>query len=231
VNVNGMLHDPRRGLGAVYRYLPRDITRLCNDTADRDNQVVIARPKIHESALRRIVQGDDSYAPIVLPAKYAVLDAQGAIHDLPRASGAPVPPYIHETEAAAKARHEAQQQLSSLLLRRSFLYWCSALVVTVLLLAPFFQSQLPASTPEDWVLKKWVVKILGAVVPDFLGFWVEFWAARLPELFVIAALLSLLHWISSRVRARIRDRMREIWTGIRRPSRPAVPGDTVRADT
>jgi hypothetical protein len=215
----------------VYRYLPRDITRLCNDTADRDNQVVIARPKIHESALRRIVQGDDSYAPIVLPAKYAVLDAQGAIHDLPRASGAPVPPYIHETEAAARARHEAQQQLSSLLLRRSFLYWCSALVVTVLLLAPFFQSQLPASTPEDWVLKKWVVKILGAVVPDFLGFWVEFWAARLPELFVIAALLSLLHWISSRGRARIRDRMREIWTGIRRPSRPAVPGDTVRADT
>jgi uncharacterized protein (DUF2235 family) len=77
LNVNGMQHEPRAGVGAAYRYQPRDLHRLCNDTKDKTDQVIIALPKVHASVFRRMVHGDDSYAPIVLPARYAVVDSSG----------------------------------------------------------------------------------------------------------------------------------------------------------
>ncbi len=216
-NVNGMLHDPRQGLGAFYRYLPRDIATLCCDTKDPHNQVVIKRPKIHESVLRRIEHSDESYAPIVLPAEYATLDAGGKV------------PYVRETPDRAQKRFQAQQGLSGRVRERQFLYYCSAAIVVCVFLAPFFPSLYAASTPEGWVVREWVVKILGAVLPEFLGFWIEYWAARLPELFVLLGVFSLLHLRSSRLRTRIRDTMRAIWKPKPTAAQP-VAGTTMPAD-
>jgi hypothetical protein len=43
--VLGKLYDSRRGLGGFYRYLPRKMEDLTNDTANPGDQVIIERPK------------------------------------------------------------------------------------------------------------------------------------------------------------------------------------------
>jgi hypothetical protein len=75
--LRGRLYDSRHGVAGYFRYGPRRIEYMCDDTIDK---VFITRPKIHESAFERI-EADTGYAPIVLPAKYAVVDAGGRILD------------------------------------------------------------------------------------------------------------------------------------------------------
>jgi hypothetical protein len=54
-NVDDKLYDSRAGLGVFYRWLPRDMERLCKDKN--------VQPLIHVSALERIAHGTDDYAP------------------------------------------------------------------------------------------------------------------------------------------------------------------------
>jgi uncharacterized protein (DUF2235 family) len=65
-DVHDELYDARGGLGAYYRWEPRDIVKLC-----RDHQM--ARPKIHISVFERIANGTGSYAPVNLPAQCVVV--------------------------------------------------------------------------------------------------------------------------------------------------------------
>ncbi len=51
-DVNAKLYDARAGLGAFYRFSPRDLGE---------------KPKIHVSVYDRIARGTDRYAPIVIP--------------------------------------------------------------------------------------------------------------------------------------------------------------------
>src|SRR6185503_2273724 len=88
-DVFGRRYDSRAGIGGAYRYLPRKLAALTRDIDDEKNQVIIRRPKIHESVFRRIADGTDAYAPIVLPDYYAVVDANGAIVELPEQGQAP----------------------------------------------------------------------------------------------------------------------------------------------
>jgi hypothetical protein len=70
-NVNDKLYEPRSGLGAYYRYRPRDISAyaalLCGGKA-----------KIHASVFHRIASGVEGYAPFNLPAQLEVVDEAGA---------------------------------------------------------------------------------------------------------------------------------------------------------
>jgi uncharacterized protein (DUF2235 family) len=59
-NVDDKLYDPRSGLGALYRWLPRDITELCQDKCPA---------RIHLSVLERAAHGTEDYAPGNLPAR------------------------------------------------------------------------------------------------------------------------------------------------------------------
>jgi hypothetical protein len=54
------LYDPRSGLGMFYRWKPRHVQRLC---AARG----IVAPKVHVSAIERIVQAPEGYAPGNVP--------------------------------------------------------------------------------------------------------------------------------------------------------------------
>ena len=69
--VSAPMSDSRHGIGAYYRYLPRPVSAISDDDA---NKVHVALPKIHTSVLRRIDAGVDGYAPIGLPKQYAVTD-------------------------------------------------------------------------------------------------------------------------------------------------------------
>jgi uncharacterized protein (DUF2235 family) len=68
-NVNDKIYDSRAGPASFYRYMPRDIAVLC-----RTNGVV---PRIHVSALERIVQGTEGYAPGNIPGKSAFVPTDG----------------------------------------------------------------------------------------------------------------------------------------------------------
>lgn len=58
-NVYDKLYDSRSGLAFYYRYKPRDIGRICEARS--------VTPKIHVSAIERIIQGPEAYAPGNLP--------------------------------------------------------------------------------------------------------------------------------------------------------------------
>jgi len=65
-DVHDELYDARGGLGAYYRWEPRDIVKLCRDHN-------IPRPKIHISVFERIANGTGSYAPLNLPSQCVVM--------------------------------------------------------------------------------------------------------------------------------------------------------------
>ncbi|MCK4410036.1 MAG: DUF2235 domain-containing protein [Candidatus Eisenbacteria sp.] len=72
-NVNDKLYDSRSGAALCYRYWPRNIYRAC--------QVRCVTPIIHISALERIAQGTEGYAPGNLPQECSFVETA----DLPRA--------------------------------------------------------------------------------------------------------------------------------------------------
>ncbi|ESS73412.1 hypothetical protein MGMO_21c00020 [Methyloglobulus morosus KoM1] len=68
------LYNSRAGMGVYYRYEPRDIAKICNDTR---HQISIKIPKIHVSVFKRISQGILGYAPGNLPLAFEVVDDKG----------------------------------------------------------------------------------------------------------------------------------------------------------
>ena len=63
------LYDPRSGLGVFYRWKPRQVAALC---AKRG----IDLPKIHVSAIERIVQAPEGYAPGNIPPRCEVVTTE-----------------------------------------------------------------------------------------------------------------------------------------------------------
>jgi hypothetical protein len=105
-------HNSRNGLARYYRYGPRKIKLLCNDTIDLETEVRIEWPKIHHSVFKRIEARAYGYAPIMLPDQYAVVMEDGEIRAGPYDGvRLPVPPnpYEHGSQSASRAnRQEAE---------------------------------------------------------------------------------------------------------------------------
>ena len=69
-NCEGRYYDSRAGLSGYYRYGPRSVERLCNDT---QYGVKIEMPKIHRGAIDRIAAREVAYAPVSLPPAYQIV--------------------------------------------------------------------------------------------------------------------------------------------------------------
>ena len=100
------LYDSRQGLGAYYRYGPRQI-RLQKDSQGND-----ILPIIHGSVITRMVRGTDDYTSVPLPGKFWVLAPDGELlpgdydEDMPaldatKCSPASVPSLVAEPEKTA----------------------------------------------------------------------------------------------------------------------------------
>jgi hypothetical protein len=93
-DLDGLMHDSRRGLGGYWRYLPRRLDLLTllreqshastysnewNQTEEGTSPDFLV-PLIHETALRRIEHGSQGYAPIIVPGYYKVVARRTGTH-------------------------------------------------------------------------------------------------------------------------------------------------------
>jgi len=126
---NGVQHDSRSGLGAYYRYKPREIERLCNDP---DNKVTIERPKIHRGVLERIKRNAVPYAPVGLPKSYDVVSTP---HDVKSTAEQPK---TFETTSEARKRSDALNHALDIVYWRRWLYAAFLLTTLSLIFAVEF---------------------------------------------------------------------------------------------
>ena len=70
-NCSDKLYDSRTGFAIYYRYKPRDIGDICGKNH-------VARPRIHMSAIERIAQGTEGYAPGNIPAEAEIVATEAS---------------------------------------------------------------------------------------------------------------------------------------------------------
>lgn len=208
-DVCGRLYDSRHGLGGTYRYLPRKLAVLTQDVADPKRPVRIERPKIHESVFKRIAQGVDSYAPFVLPARYAVVTAAGQIIDPPPVPGPGNPSGIEPATQAA-SRVQRQEQVWNLVWCKRVAYFTSILVAALLVAFPLYRPATVACEGRLCALSS-AVSGLGWLLPGMAAPWLAAYQSHPGTFSVLALVLIALIWTSSRLQVWIFDTMRAIW--------------------
>jgi uncharacterized protein (DUF2235 family) len=207
---DGRIYNPRAGMGSYYRYGPRKLVQLCNARYRKkeDDEVVIERPKIHESVFLRIDNRAHAYAPVGLPPVYDVVrEADGAILT-PSQFGV-------EEDDEAKSRADAQEHVWNEIWKRRIVYFLTVGATFWLLIFPLVS----AATREDEFTSpiRWVsdiIRIVGGFLPGFASTWINGYA-RAPGSFVLLAILvGGLMWWGTRIAARISVKMGTIWRGI-----------------
>ncbi len=208
---DGRIYDPRKGLGSYYRYGPRKLALLCNANyakkADENDEVVIRRPKIHETAFRRIDNRAHAYAPMGLPAVYDVVRQDGAILT-PSQFGL-------EDDDEAKARADAQEHVWNDIWKRRILYFATVGATLWLLVFPLVSAarrEDEFTSPIRWVSD--LIRIAGAFLPGFASPWIDGYARAPRSFLLLVALLVGLMWWGKRIASRISVKMGTIWRGV-----------------
>jgi uncharacterized protein (DUF2235 family) len=204
---DGRLYDSRKGLASYYRYGPRKISDLCHMRFSRNpnDEVEIAIPKIHESALKRIRQGAYTYAPIGFPPEYEVVTEDGKI----------LPPQQNsfETSQQAQARAKAQEQVWNLVWARRVVYFATVAATLHLVLYPLVRALPPSyemSTPLRPVSD--LLRMVGAFLPDALDVWIDAYARSPGKFLISVGIVAILTWWGSvHLTGKITDAMRTIW--------------------
>jgi hypothetical protein len=194
-------------LGGYYRYGPRKILDLCHTRFSRNpgDEVEIELPKIHESALKRMRQEAHPYAPIGIPAKYALVTEDRKILS-PQQN-----PF--ETPQQAEARAKAQERVWNIVWLRRLVYFATVAASLNLVIYPLFRALPKADEYSTWMRPvSDSIRVIGSFLPNALAVWINAYA-RDPGRFLLAALLvAALTWLSSVVLAnKIADNMRSIW--------------------
>ncbi|HZE53122.1 MAG TPA: DUF2235 domain-containing protein [Bradyrhizobium sp.] len=198
---DGRLYDSRAGLGSYYRYGPRKVFELCNDSY---NRVSVRVPKIHESVFERIDSGCNAYAPIGLPEVYTVVKDSGTV--LPPGGN----PF--ETLAQAKARVQAQERLWNFAWLRRLTYFATLAATLHLVAFWLFHDQNPLHEFDSrFRMVSESVRLVESFLPHSLHWWTD-WYAGNPEWFAGGIIvLVLLSSLGSSLSASIKDGMRVVW--------------------
>lgn len=163
------------GLAGYYSYNPRRLEQLFAAEGG-------ARPKAHESVVRRIKRGQDAYAPIVLPVEFDVECFDGTTQD----------------GADFLGIDKAQQQDYAAGRERVFnLVWCKRVIYFATLLATLVLLALPyLSATDGGACTSWacfispIIRALDLVVPDMFSGWTR-WYVTHPGHFIVLAGLAL----------------------------------------
>jgi uncharacterized protein (DUF2235 family) len=203
---DGRLYDPRKGLGGYYRYGPRKLVQLCNAQYSKkeDDEVLIERPKIHESVFKRIGNHAHAYAPIGLPALYDVVKDDGTIVT----SGQ----YGVETEAQAKARTDTQEHVWNEVWKRRIVYFATVAATIALVVFPLVSGADRADefySPIRWVSD--LIRFVGGFLPKFASTWIDGYARAPGSFLLLLAFVGFFLWWGMRIAARTSDLMGSIW--------------------
>jgi uncharacterized protein (DUF2235 family) len=204
---DGRQYDSRAGLAGYYRYGPRKLNDLCHTgrTGRSRDAVEIPTPKIHESALMRLRSDTNAYAPIGLPADYAVVTAAGEILD-----GVNNP---NETPKEAKIRAQEQEIVWNFVWLRRIVYFATLAASFHLAAFWLFHDQHPEREYQTALtLVSQTVRFIESFLPrQVVRWWTDYYATN-PVAFSAGLLvLAVLIWIGSRLEGQIADRMRAIW--------------------
>jgi uncharacterized protein (DUF2235 family) len=204
---DGRLYDSRQGLGGYYRYGPRKLSDLCHARFSRNpgDEVEIALPKIHESALRRVQQEAHPYAPIGIPATYEIVTDDRKI--LPPARN----PF--ETPQQAEARAKAQESVWNIVWVRRIVYFATVGALLHLAIYPLVRA-LPRSDEYSTWLRPVsdTVRLIGAFLPEALAVWINAYARDPGKFLLSVSSVGLLTWVSAVFLAgKTTDTMRSIW--------------------
>lgn len=193
----GMIHDSRKGLSGFYRYRPRGIRELSNQTRwrlsrfGREPEVTITRPKVHHSVLERI-HADKAYSPLGFPERYAVVGANGDI-----------------TESVRPIPGKAMEATWNLVWWKRVVYFSSLGSVAAFLYLIFKTQPGPWEERLTWLAR--LVSGTAKVLPDVLQPFVDA-VARHPGCFAgfLAVFVPLL-MIGDKLQKAIRDECRYLW--------------------
>jgi uncharacterized protein (DUF2235 family) len=225
------LNDSRHGLAGYYRYRPRnlrdlyrlppyklsikqDVRRVLRMLVNKDDPEDELReewggeparrpqPKIHETVLDRIANGNDGYAPIVLPQEYQVVTDAGEL----------VPNTSHPVDTHAATRARRQGKVWDWVWGRRIVYFLTVFTALYLAALPLIEKWRPgrgAASPFEVVTP--LIDLAGAFLPSFVKPWLDAFRNS-PGRFVVGVLVMiLLMWIGGWMQTRIRDLMRVIW--------------------
>ena len=200
LDFDGRLYDSRRGLAGYYRYGPRDVSTLYPVPEDKTDLL----PKIHYTVFERMRRQVHPYAPIGLPAKYAVVDDKGAILEETN-------PY--ETPQQANVRGEHQNVVWNSVFRRSVAYLTIVFLTTAFVVFPFVYHSPPSAESTTHLRPvSDLIRFVSAFLPSGLDFWVNAYA-RNPAIFLVGLiLLAYFQRLNLRLKLKIFDEMRAIWT-------------------
>ncbi len=218
---DGRIYDPRAGLGAYYRYGPRKLVQLCNPQYKKkeDDEVLIERPKIHETVFRRIDNRAHAYAPVGLPPVYDVVTEDGAIMTPDQ--------YGFETNKDAEARAASQEYVWNEIWKRRIVYFATVGATLALLVFPLISGaeradefKSPIRSVSD------IIRFVGGFLPNFASTWVDGYA-RAPGYFLaLAGVVVFFIWRGMRIASRISGRMASIWRGVA-PAPPGPPDNVI----
>jgi uncharacterized protein (DUF2235 family) len=228
--ISGAIHDSRQGFASYYRFLPRKLEKLINShhtiiklgwgtvpTRSVDNVVQIERPKIHHSVFERIRAHGLSYAPIVIPEKYAVVTPQDQIVNPGRNT--------FESAAKAKLRAVAQEKVWDIVWFRRIAYFSTLGVTACLVLLPWIRS-IPVLR-EVWPLSftkdgekcvdsvlcfaSAIPKLVGVFLPAFASRWVETFSANPGVFSILAVTLGVLMLLGKWLDGKKQAHMTAVW--------------------
>lgn len=230
--------DSRRGLGGSYRYQPRKLALLANDSFGARNArtigrnfVRIDRIKIHESVMRRIGSCATGYAPIVLPGHYAVVGRDGSITDLPAPGQKPSRlPYPIEDSAQAKWRAHDQEWVWNLVWQRRVSYFASITVLLAIAAMPLMKPVAESCIGPACFLQP-AIDSVASFLPGFMQFWLASWRTHPATFAALLLAFVILLQIGGFLRTRIGDAMRPRWCDVSKGPLAPPPSNQSKVGT
>lgn len=199
---SGIGHDSRAGLGALYRYRPRNIEELCRDAGATGEDT--RPPKLHRSALERIRENVVPYAPTGVAARYDVVTTRKKPKKRARRL---------ETDEAKDARFVSMNYALDVVYWRRWLYR-AFLAITLLLIATpvLVEWETRASCAGRACPIDSVCGFVEGVFPDFAVAWTASLCQNPEWLAALGALYAILSWLKRVAAARTFERAAQAWS-------------------
>jgi len=231
-NIHGPMYDSRRGVGGAYRYRPRKLDEL---TDDKEFDVRIPFPKIHESVFERIREGTNGYAPIVLPARYALYTKEGEVHwqdkdeqvrqahctkegKMEEVAAQPVKWPEHPTQA--RNRRQAAEKVWDLVWKKRVVYFATVAAGFALALFPLYRHATETCGGPACSIAP-LIRSLGLFLPSLAAPWLKAYESHPGSFLALLLLMVLLIYQGDKYQHKIFDRMRAIWKPILAAPGPA----------